>query len=422
MKYYILNAFLVVIICLTSCSNEKSQATTDQSMVTASVDSASIDDTSVDSTSIKTGVSITFDSLTKIEPKAAVIQEVPQKGMESRDYAIVKGVLKQISIPEMGPTHVYLDVNGLEEFEGLPYSGYEITGKAYAEAMIDQEVVLKYLYMGYNEEADLHVDNVSIREYDQLTTEQAENQGLLKIEGVISWSMHENGVSGDFRMSRYDIIQADGSVVEVKGWVYEDIFSELNGKQVTAYVYPTYNLYTEEIKNVLKKKPTQTELEFVKEKVDTINSKMDAEAYTAIACEVDGTKGKVAHFKRSMDGDQLRFISVAYCTDLGCDKTSYYFWDYQLIFELIENEHSVGNTDSIYEKRNYYYDLAQIKSMEREMSGTEGYEEVKKQLTDMEYAVLTPGQPFNLDNIVTLFDLTVKRAQKDTYIFFRKPR
>ncbi len=144
---------------------------------------------------------------------------------------------------------------------------------------------------------------------------------------------------------------------------------------------------------------------------------MDAKEYNITEFDVDGN-GEIVRYKRAMDGDHLRFMSLAYCSDHGCDKTSYYFWDEQLLFEYQENSHWVGNTDKVYERRNYYYDLEQIRSIEREMSGGGGYDKVKKQLAAKAQTTLPLGQPFDMDEIIIYFDISQEQVHRNTAIFF----
>jgi hypothetical protein len=89
-----------------------------------------------------------------------------------------------------------------------------------------------------------------------------------------------------------------------------------------------------------------------------------------------------------------------------------------VILEFVENSYWVGNTDEIFEKRNYYYDLEQVRSIEREISGPGGYDKVKKQLASKVQRTLPLGQPFDMDEITTYFDISKEQAQRNTSIFF----
>lgn len=118
---------------------------------------------------------------------------------------------------------------------------------------------------------------------------------------------------------------------------------------------------------------------FIREKHDIITSKMVSGAYTSLELEEE-FGGGFSTYKRSMDGEQIRFASVQTCHDHGCDETSYYFWDDKLIFKFEEGSFWVGNADEVSEKRTYYLNENEIRCLTRSIKGPEGYEATKKSL------------------------------------------
>lgn len=386
-------SLLLLLVILTSCSNRKPESATDQSMVNVSTDTVALED----STS-----------------SAEVNEKIVQKKLKSGDYGVVKGLVTYVDIAEVGPSFIYVNVNG-NPMEIVDWTGVD----GYAgihDSLVGKEVVVKYLYKEFFEEVDIHINDTSVRAYNDFVTEEDKSKYInsKRVDGVISWN--GRGVSGD-SPSKYGITKADGSEVVVVGWVYEDLFLEIDGKQATVYYTHESGRYATLIRSPQNKKDTQSEIDFIKEKFSTITSKMDVGEYANTEFEVEGI-GVVAQYKRAMDGDELRFMSLAYCSDHGCDKTSYYFWDKQVILEFVENSYWVGNTDEIFEKRNYYYDLEQVRSIEREISGPGGYDKVKKQLASKVQRTLPLGQPFDMDKITTYFDISKEQAQRNTFIFF----
>lgn len=392
MKNIVAISFTVLAVIIASCSAKNQEST------------------ATDQNTVKT----TIDSIPNENIDTIVVTEIQQKELKSGDTVIVKGILENVMIAELGPSYIHVDVNGnvmiFEDWTDVDgYGGV-------SEAMIGKKVVVKYLYFEIFEEEDLHVNGKSVRgEYGSIVSEEDKNQpGIVKVEGVLTF-LEEDGVSGD-SPSLYTIIKANGTDLKVTGWVYEELF-KYNEKQATVYGYPSASINAIEVKIELNRETTETKLDFIKEKFSTITSHMKSGDYTNIEFEVDGN-GVVAQYRRAMEGEELRFISVAYCSDHGCDKTSYYFWGDQLIFSFVENSHWVGNTDNIYEKRSYYYDLEEIKCLEREISGEGGFDAVKKQLAGKAQTTLPHGKFFDRESIQNFVDLTEEVALKAPYIFF----
>ncbi len=398
-------ALVIFTYLLSSCSHTKTESSTATDSVQNKVDSVSIEPVAAH----------VVDTAIVVETKARATKENTTKILKSGDHVVIKGILQLVSIPELGPTTIHLEVAGTTMvLEGLGGAN---------ESMVGQEVVVDYLYLEYLDEHDLCINNVSIRHTNKAEIEHIKNNSeLIKIDGVLSWSMQEHGISSDFWPSKYDIIQADGSKITITGRVTEDLFLPLNGQQATVYVGESSETLVETVLPSIKKRPDQSALDFVQEQVQNTNHNMASGTFTNIEFDVDGKEGTVAHYQRAMDGEELRFFSLAYCSDHGCDFTSYYFFGGQLLLESKEKTHSAGTTNTIYEKNTYYFNLTPIHSYERELSAEEPYGAVKSQLANQTPMDLPLGPPFNLNPIITLFDISQKRAQKDTYIFFPEDR
>ncbi len=406
MNCFTLSALTIFGLFFVSCGNEKANSTTEQNTVSSRNNSSTVDSI--------TRIVTNNEPSTTIDTSVVKEEEVSPKQLKSGDYAVVKGILNRVEESEYGPSWLRVDVNGtFMKFEGSYAKGQD--------SMIGQELVITYVYLEFLNEADIHLNDTSVRsgwDGGGIVTEEDKNQpGLQKVEGVISWTSHEYGVSGDISPSEYGLIKADGTKIKITGRVYEELFLKLNGKQASVYYYPSSEMLVSTINNPLKKKDSQTKLDFIREKSSTITNNIEAQKYTNTEFEIDGNSA-VARYKRAMDGDELRFMSLSYDSGYGSVKTSYYFWGGQLIFEFIEEFARVDDKDKVYEKRNYYYDMEHIHSLERELSGSGGYEAVKKQLSNKQQTTLPPGQPFNLDLIATYFDVSEKRAKRYPYIFF----
>lgn len=156
--------------------------------------------------------------------------------------------------------------------------------------------------------------------------------------------------------------------------------------------------------------PTLEEkIELIREKFNLINNEITAGAYTIIEFKVDGKKG-VIQYKRVMDGEEIRFLSVTYNSTFGSDKTSYYFWEDLVVFQFQENTQWVDHQDYISEKRTYYYGEEVIKCLQREIKETGGYDQVKQKLANTAQTILPKEGKFDRETIKNLIDLTEKEA------------
>ncbi len=153
----------------------------------------------------------------------------------------------------------------------------------------------------------------------------------------------------------------------------------------------------------------EAQIKFIREKFGIITKKMETDAYSTVEFQVEGG-GEFVVYKRSMDGADIRFLSVAKCHDHGCDKTSYYFWDNKLIFKYDENSLWVGRTDEVSEFRTYYLNESEIKCLTREKKGAGGYDEVKKLLSKTSQTKVNCHSLFNRKSIEGLLGLTKDKA------------
>lgn len=161
----------------------------------------------------------------------------------------------------------------------------------------------------------------------------------------------------------------------------------------------------------------EEQIKFIREKFGTITTNRDNGNYSTIKFTVDDG-GEFINYERSNKDDEVKFFSISYCSDHGCETTSYYFWDDQLIFRFIESSSWVGNTDEVYEKRTYYLDEIEIRCLEREHSGTGGYDKVKAQLAKIKQQTLDCSDTFDRSTISGLLNLTEDKAEE---FFFGAP-
>ncbi len=140
-----------------------------------------------------------------------------------------------------------------------------------------------------------------------------------------------------------------------------------------------------------------------------IDEKMAANRFQDIAFEIEEGGGFI-EYKRSMEGTSLKYLTVAYCSDHGCDRSSYYFSDDQLILKLDEKSHWVGNTDEIEEQRRYFGGQQEFLCMKRTAKGEGGYDSVLKQLQAMPWIEVRCGEAFDVSGIEGLKELTAENA------------
>ena len=62
--------------------------------------------------------------------------------------------------------------------------------------------------------------------------------------------------------------------------------------------------------------------------------------------------------------------------------------------------------------------MEHIQALEREITGTGGYDAVKKQLTNETQTDLPVGPSFDMDEIISFLDISEEQAKKYSYPFF----
>lgn len=319
------------------------------------------------------------------------------------DTSTLQGILTKVEESSFwGTVYLHLDVKGTRK--SFQYDTYNAELNKKAEGLINTTVEITYIDQVTFEEIDLHHKGTSIHgQYSRVKSDEDKNK-LEMVEGVLTAT--ENDLSGDLP-SEYIITKADGSKLKVTAFV-DDRYLAKSGENVIAYCRASHQ---EKVVSVLKLADGDVEahITFIREKFGIITGKMKSDDYRIIEFDQE-IQEEFVKYKRAMDGDQIRFLSINTCTGHGCYKTSYYFWDDQLFFKYDENSHWVGQSDVVSESRSYYQNEKEIRCLTRKMSGSDGYDAVKEQLASKPHITLACESMFNRASINNLLTLTKETA------------
>ncbi len=158
----------------------------------------------------------------------------------------------------------------------------------------------------------------------------------------------------------------------------------------------------------------EEQIALIKDKFSVISEDMKAGKYKDEKYETE-CGGGITKLNKAMDGSDLRFLSKNDCSDHGCTKTSYYFWEGALLFKFIESSYWVGTTDEVEQKRIYYKDGQVIRCLQKKTSGTKGYDAAIKALSNMKNA---PGECEDKDEMAYLKNLVHLADQHQVEDFF----
>ena len=296
---------------------------------------------------------------------------------------------KLLDITDSG---IYGLFNIVIEVDGTTMSfGYEPSNEGGLDVVNDRELIGSLVKVVYSKTAELNEIDimygelegdlgiccrwVSMHGYEY--SEVMKNGGdpdpaWNKVEGILT-AKYKSGDTPE----TYTITTEAGEVISFESFVTDEYLAK-NGDEVVVYydVRTTTRVFT---LDKVDAKDVKSQITFIREKFSLINSKIASGAYTTSEFQIEGS-GEFIPYKRSMEGKEVRFMSVAYCSDHGCDQTSYYFWDDKLIFSFAEKSFWVGNQDELSENRTYYLDQKEIRCLFRTLKGTGGYDKVKKQL------------------------------------------
>ncbi|MFT4787180.1 MAG: hypothetical protein ACI8RL_002283, partial [Cyclobacteriaceae bacterium] len=260
------------------------------------------------------------------------------------------------------------------------------------EALINKTVEIKYYDQVTMEEVDLYHNDASIYEDGMVNSEEDKNKWEM-IEGVIN----ATDLSGDLP-SEYTLTKADGSQIQITTFVLDKHIA-ISGEQVKVYGNAKHQYLVNSILP-LEDIDIEAQITFIREKFGVIEGKMQSDDYLFI--EFDKGNQQV---KRAMDGNQIRFLSVVECEGHGCTTTSYYFWNDQLFFKFEEGGYGDDRT-TVTETRTYYQNEKSIRCINRTLSGSGGYDALKKQLASEPQITLPWGSVFDRSSIADLLTQT----------------
>lgn len=144
---------------------------------------------------------------------------------------------------------------------------------------------------------------------------------------------------------------------------------------------------------------------FIRAQFAEISKGIQNKKYELIEFKVE-EEGTFIDYTRAQNKGKNKFLSISYCSDHGCEKTSYYFNEGKLLFKFFEKSNWFGETDELFEFRTYYMDNTSFKCLERSHKGPGGYEAISDQLQNTQQIEKTCSEKFDFASINNLLELT----------------
>lgn len=252
------------------------------------------------------------------------------------------------------------------------------------------------------------------------TSIHGEDSGVKRNDGKIdsAWSKVEGimiaeQLAGD-TPAPYFVETDDGEKVRFEEFVYES-YQARNGEQVIVYYRVVERMIATSILKLHNGGEYTPEVNEIILFVARVDENQAANQFENIAFEVEKGGGFI-QYERSMDGASIKLLSVANCSGHGCDKSTYYFSENQLVMELNEESFWVGEKDRITENRRYFANESEILCLERKLEGEGGYDAVLKELQNLPHTEVMCEDAFNVSSLDELQTLTEEDAEA---YFFR---
>ncbi len=230
-----------------------------------------------------------------------------------------------------------------------------------------------------------------------------------KVEGI----MIAEHLAGD-TPAPYFIETDEGEMVQFEAFVDEN-YQARNGERVIVYYRMEETVTATSIVKLHNGGEYTPEVNEIILFVARLDEKAAAGQFEKIAFEVE-EGGGFTQYERSMDGASIKLLSVANCSDHGCDRSTYYFSENQLVMELNAKSYWVGQQDRITENRTYFANESEILCLERKLEGEGGYDAVLKELQNLPHIEVKCGEAFNVSSLDELKTLTEENAEA---YFFR---
>lgn len=323
---------------------------------------------------------------------------------EVDDDPRVVGVLKSIDDTGIyGLWSMRVEVNSEERYfnydsetppsQDLIGTHIEIT---YKVETVKREVDV--IYQDTDGQASIH------GEYSQFASNDWQTDSTWeKVEGYLI----AEELAGDTPVAYY-VETDEGEMIEFEEFVNEN-YQRINGQAVVVYYRIDQNITATSVIKALVGDSYDPQVVAINREVGQIDEKVVANRFQDVMYEMEEGGGFVK-YQRSSENNSLKFITVAYCTGHGCERTSYYFSQDKLLLILEENSQWVGNTDKIREKRRYFDRQQEIFCAERAAEGEGGYDVVRRKMETFQLTEVKCGESFDMAGIETLKDLTEETA------------
>jgi hypothetical protein len=109
---------------------------------------------------------------------------------------------------------------------------------------------------------------------------------------------------------------------------------------------------------------------------------------------------------------KISYLQYQVCSDHGCNTVHHYFWEGKLIFIFEQRSYWVGSTDKLSEHRTYFKDGMMIKCLEKEVTTTNGQQDIDQLLKKTSNGEVDCTSDRLTDNVWGLVTLNRDSAEK----------
>lgn len=260
------------------------------------------------------------------------------------------------------------------------------------------------------------VDLLFTNEMGEWESIEGEYGGVTKNGGEIdpSWEKVEGILKAEYESgdtpSPYSVTTSDGQEYVFEAFVWQK-YLDLSGSTVTVY---TTKYVQDEVKDIRVVRSDEEQIAFIREVFGLVTEAQAAGEDQKYEFEI-GDGGGFLQYERSTVGNRnsseaYTHLSVADCSDHGCDKTSYYFYYDELIFSFREEGYGVLHEDQLTETRTYYRDEFPISCLYKTYKGTEGQEAVTEKLASLPNEEIPCEPQYSVSQIKEMLQLNKGNA------------
>ena len=293
------------------------------------------------------------------------------------DNGVLRGILKSVQESK------YYDLYFESYYLTLVVDGKEQVEEYYSpvadiQLYVGNEVVLPWHMEPY---CQLHSYELWSEDLPEAKIRNGLEVGLGTYHAELSMESAKGGTTDT--PNKYSVKLDNGLEATAEDFLtVEDVAFE--GKRVRAYYSVGKSLVFDTIRPVKSlSELVSAKKDHIKEVYKQIRTGLDNDQYRIDTLQTEG-EGSLLRVERAYNGEELVYAKVQDINDHGTEGKEFYFDQGKIVFVFKEYTHWVGNTDEVKELRLYFLEDKLINGLERQMTGTGGYEAVKKILAKKE--------------------------------------